>query len=298
MRQLDWDDLRLFLALARQRNVRGAAADLGISHSTIARRVARLESNAGVQLFERPRTEFILTSAGADALAVAQAMEDEVSGLARRTFGQDRELRGSLVLTMLDILAVDPLLEALGAFCAEHPQIDLTIETTMSLANLDSGEADLALRFGENPAEHLVGHRLVDTARAVYAAPQYLESHVRTNTARWISYTAFGEPERWKHETPFPDLPTYFRMEDMRTQQAACRRGLGIALLPCFLCDPDPGLVRISDPDFPPFQRLWLLKHADARSNGKVRALTSHLKHVMEEILPLLKGETGEAMQA
>lgn len=288
--------MRLFLALARSRNVRDAAQSLGISHSTVARRVARLEEVAGVQLFERPRSDFALTSAGVDALGVAQLLEDEVASLARRTFGQDQALSGPLKLTMMDILATDQFLGALEKFCSQHPQIDLTIDMTMSLADLDKGEADLALRFGESPDAHLVGHQLADTARAVYAAPSYVETHLRTGKAHWIGYTPYGEEERWKAETPFGDLPTMFRMEDMRSQQAACRLGLGLILLPCFVCDPDPGLVRVSEPDFPAFQRLWMLKHSDARSNGRVRAMTEHLRATFEEMKPLLRGQHGETV--
>ena len=296
MRQLQWDDLRLFLALARFRTVRDAASELGVSHSTIARRAAQLEEAAGVELFRRPRSEFALTEAGEDVMRVAERMENEVAGLQRRALGRDPELKGPIVLTMLDIIALEPLIASLAQFRDNYPGIDLTLDISMSRANLDRGEADIALRFGTSPDGHLIGRQIVDTARAVYATRAYVDTVLANGDGSWIGYTAAGDPEHWKAETPFPSLPTALRIEDMKVQQSACRSGLGLAFLPCMLCDPDPELIRISKPDFPDYQRLWLLKHPDMRGNARVRALTAHLETVFADLKPLLKGETAETV--
>ncbi|MBY8978336.1 hypothetical protein KHP62_21200 [Rhodobacteraceae bacterium NNCM2] len=116
--------------------------------------------------------------------------------------------------------------------------------------------------------------------------------------AGWIGYTPAGVPERWKDATPFAALPTRLRIGDMRAQQAAARSGLGLVLLPCFLCDPDPGLVRLSDPEFPRHQELWLLRHADARSNARVTALSEHIACGLRGLDPLLTGQTGQTVPA
>ena len=297
MRQVDWSDLRLFLAFVRGGNMRIAGRMLGISHSTVARRIDQLEQQAGAALYERRASQLFLSATGRDLLETAERVEEEVLDLERRSFGRNRDINGPLTLTTVDALAIEPFFDELARFRVAYPQTDLRLVATMSLADLDRGEADLALRFGQSPAEHLVGRRLTPTARAVYAAPSYLEKHMprpELTGGGWISFSPHGAPETWKSKTPYPTLPTVLRCGDMRSQQAACRSGLGMALLPCFLCDPDPALVRLSDPECVPRQELWLLRHADARGNVRVRALTEHLVGSVARLSPLLLGETAK----
>lgn len=292
MDQLSWDDLKLFLAMVRGGTIRGAAKILNTSHSTVARRMERLSEVAGATLIERGTDGLRLTVTGEDMLRTAERMEEEVTALERRSFGLDKALKGTIVLATLDALMVEPMLSMLDGFVKRHPEVDLRLHVSLSLASLDRREADLALRFGTNPDDHLVGRSLMQTARAVYAAPDY---QMGPETG-WISFSAEGRPETWKQATPYPDLPTRLRIDDMRTQQAAACAGLGLTLLPCFLCDPDPGLVRVSEPDFPPFQQLWLLRHADARSNARVSALVDHIVAGMRGMAPLLTGQTGQTV--
>ena len=292
MRQVDWNDLRLFLALVRGGTVRAAADIAGISHSTVARRMEQLEATAGVALYERVAGALTLTQAGEDLLDAAERMEEESLGLERRLFGRDRRLEGRLVLTSVDALAVDAFFAIFARFRAAHPGIDLRVDTSFSLRDLDRREADLALRFGQSPAEHLVGRRLMQTARAIYAAHDYA-ARFDPETSGWISFSPGPEGETWKRSTPFPDLPTHLRCSDLRSQQAACRAGAGIALLPCFQCDGDPGLRRVTEPECVPRQDMWLLRHADTRENARVRALRDHLLAELPALKPLLLGETG-----
>ena len=297
MNHLDWDDLRLFLAFVRSGGTRSAAKSLGVSHSTVARRLETMQERAGARFFERREGSPVLTLAGRDILETAERVENEVLGLQRRAFGLDRALEGPLTLTMIDAFATDRLMGVFSSFRKQHPSIDLRIDISLSIANLDRREADLALRFGVSPDDHLVGRRLVDTARAVYATRDYVNTHwpePLSTDAGWISFSGFSESEKWKNATTFGALPTHIRLVDMRAQLAACRAGLGIAYLPCFLCDEDPALVRISEPDFPKHQRLWLIRHADTDGNIRVRTLSDFLAKAFKELTPFLRGETSD----
>ena len=295
MEQASWDDFRLFLALVRGGSMRAAAQALEVSHSTVARRMEQLERRAGTQLVARVEGRLTLSAAGQDLLAVAERMEGELHALERRSFGRDHALSGPLVLAVLDALMVPPVLSLLAAFRDKHPQVELELKVGMDLSDLERREADLALRFSTSPSEALVGRRLGDTGRAVYAAADYVDSHwpkPDEKGAGWIGFTPVGQPEKWKRKTAFAALPTHVRMVDMRSQVAAMKAGMGISLLPCFLCDPDPDLRRISAVDFPSYQQLWLLRHADARHNARLRALSDHLFDGFRDLAPLLRGET------
>ena len=295
MEQSSWDDVRLFLALVRGGSMRAAAQALEVSHSTVARRMEQLERRAGTQLVARVDGALTLSDAGQDLLAVAERMEGELQALERRSFGRDHALSGPLVLAILDALMVPPVLALLAAFRAKHPQVALELKVGMDLSDLERREADLALRFGNSPSDALVGRRIAETGRAVYGAASYVAAHWPDPVAQgagWIGFTPVGQAETWKRKTGFAALPTHYRMADMRSQVTAMKAGMGISLLPCFLCDPDPDLRRISAVDFPSYQQLWLLRHADARNNARLKALSDHLYDGFRGLEPLLRGQT------
>lgn len=163
---MNWDDIKIFLALVRAGTVRGAAEKLGLSHSTVARRVEAMEKRLAVRLFDRLPTGYAVTPAGEDMLRVAEGVENELDGLERRILGHDRQLAGHIRLTMVDFLASNLLMSHLVEFTRKYPDIDLEIITSYDALNLDNREADVSLRFGQNPPEHLFGRRLLTIATA------------------------------------------------------------------------------------------------------------------------------------
>lgn len=294
MKQLDWNDLKLFLALARNGSLRDAALVLGVSYSTVARRVDVLEHNAGIALFDREKGRYHLTQAGEDALAVAEDVEDRIIALQRRTFGQEQALAGPVSVSILDALASSPFMQALTDFTMLHPSIALDVRVGNSMHDLDRGEADLALRFGTNHRPHLIGRELTGTARAVYCSEDYAARVQAGAAPAWICFTARGQPAPWKSDTDFPDAPDICYMSHMPAQLMACRTGMGLASLPCFLADPVPGLRRISRPDFPAFQTLWLLRHPDTRNNARLRLLADFLATRTRALAPFLQGASRD----
>ena len=297
---MDWGDLKLFLLFVRSGSTRAAGAALGISHSTVARRLEAMSALAGAPLYQRKGSKIELSQTGQEVLSTAATIEDEIANLDRRTFGQSREISGPLTLSMGDVLAVKPMLEILDEFRRRHPGIDLRVITSASLSDLDRRDADLALRFGQSPDDHLVGRKLTETARAVYlsrALAQKIRNGKPFDDLGWISFSPSGSSESWKKSTPFPNHPTVMRIGDMRTQQLACRAGIGLVLLPCVLCDRDPELVRITDPEFVPRQDLWLLRHAELRDNARVRVLSDHLVRSLPQLISVFRGESGVTIE-
>lgn len=294
---MDWGDLNLFLLFVRSGSTRAAGAALGISHSTVARRLDAMSTLAGGPLYHRKGGTIALTQVGQDMLASATRIEDEIATLDRRSFGKSRDISGPLTLSMGDVLAVEPVLDILNGFRHAYPSIDLRLITSASLSDLDRRDADLALRFGQSPDDHLVGRKLMQTARAVYVSKsvfQTLSDGALPADFGWISFSPLGAAETWKKSTAFPKRPTVMRISDMRTQQVACRAGVGLVLLPCVLCDPDPGLVRLTEPEFVPRQDLWLLRHGELRNNTRVRSLSDHLVRALPRLADLFAGATGQ----
>lgn len=302
---MDWSDLKLFLSFIRSGTTRTAGEQLGISHSTVARRLDLLSENAGAALYFRNSDGLQLTSTGQELLETATRIEDEITTFERRSFGQNQVLEGPVTLSTGDALSVEPFLSIIAEFIEKYPGIELRLITSVSVSDLDRQEADLALRFGNSPSDHLVGRRLTETARAIYASHDYVERFLSnpslldpgSSDFGWISFSPPGDKEVWKKSTPYPDLPTHLRCADMRTQQIACRAGIGLVMLPCFLCDPDPELCRITEPEFASRQDLWLLRHSEMRKNARVRALSDHIVSSIAHLKPLLVGQTRKTFE-
>src|SRR5580704_8110581 len=133
---LSWDDLRLVLAVARQGTLSGAARLLGLTHSTIYRRLGALEQQIGVRLFERYRDGYTPTAAGETASAMAAKFADDVTGLERRLSGQDLRPSGTVRIATTHTLALGIAMPHLAALRAAHPQIEIELVLSNEMANL------------------------------------------------------------------------------------------------------------------------------------------------------------------
>ena len=169
----DWDDLRLVLAVSREGTLSGAARKLGVTHSTVFRRLGAIEEQMGARLFERFRDGYMPTPAGETAAASAARLEDEVLALERRLSGQDLRPSGTARITTTDTLGAI-LMRHLPAMRASHPEIQFEIAISNAMANLTRREAEIAIRPMLEPPEILVGRRVADIAHAIYGSRAYL----------------------------------------------------------------------------------------------------------------------------
>jgi len=293
---MNWDDIKVFLAMVRHATVRAAADLLGINHSTVARRVVALEKGLGVRLFDRTTHGYRLTPAGKDILATAERMEREVMTLERRVVGRDQKLTGHVRVATSDFLATHLLIPSLPVFGQQYPEINIEIVTGYESLDIDRREADIALRITAKPPPHLVGKRLAAVAFAPFVSRDYLRQHdLQSSTSCWIGYQR-NVPEAtpdWVHNSAYPHLPVRGVFESLLSQLSAARAGLGIGMLPCLLGDPDPLLVRLEPGKQPPNLELWLLTHRDVRTTARLRMLMQFIAGVVGHNKALLEGREG-----
>ena len=295
MKLHDWDDLRFFLAVARNGSLSGAARHLGVNHSTVSRRLSAFEEQLDTRLFERSAGGYEPTATGRQLLDSAQRMEEELETLDRRLLGQDTRLSGSLRIATAD-LGAPFLTRSFVAFAQEHPGIELEIVADDAFANLTRREADVAFRASNAPPEHLVGRRLANVAMAVYASHAYLggRDHDPEDLSAhdWIGWDESRRDmssTRWLR-SHHPLAQTRFRVNSAAFMLEATKAGQGAAFLACFRGDTEPGLRRIHPP-IPEFDvGLWILTHEDLRATARVR---SFMDFIAEQIAPdrdLLEG--------
>ena len=274
---MDWDNLRIFLALANKGSVRAAGAALGISHSTVARRIEAFEDQLGVRLFDRTPSGYALTAAGEEMLSVAARMDEDVSRLERRILGQDTRLAGEIRVTLPDAIVSELLMSDLADFTRDYPDIDLEIILSYRLLDLSRREADIAIRFlppDTQPPEHLVGRRLVVSRSTAYAARSYLDVvdiSAEPAEARWLGWDDRIRSPKWVRDSDQPHLPARGRLYDTQLQLQATKQGLGLAMLPCFVGDQEEDLVRVPPGKLLSYRDVWILSHPDLRETARLR---------------------------
>jgi DNA-binding transcriptional LysR family regulator len=291
---MNWDELRLVLAVVREGTLSGAARRLGVTHSTVFRRLGAIEEQIGVRLFERFRDGYVPTPAGETAAEAAARLEDEVLTLERRLSGQDLRPSGVVRITTTDTLGTI-LMRHLPAMRELHPEIQLEVAISNAMANLSRREAEIAIRPTPEPPEILVGRRVADIAHAIYGSKAYLSRRGENELSAhdWIALddalasTVIG---RWIHENLRAAHITC-RVDALPALRDATLAGLGLALLPCYLGDPASGLHRLTPKTLAqPRSALWLLTHDDLRRTTRIRATLDFLAKAFASERGLFEG--------
>lgn len=286
---IDWDDVRLFLELTRRGSARAAAQALGVSHSTVVRRVERLESDLGARLFDRDFTGYRPTAAGETLLDSAVKAEEAILAADRQLHGQDARLTGEITLTLPDILANYLLMPELVTFTEQYPDIDLSMLISYDVFDLSRREADVALRvYGDNrmPPEDLIGRKLVRVSSCYYATKDYLEKHdpwSEASTARWVGWGDNENYPEWVKRSAFPNIPAYGHFNNAMLQATAVQYGLGLGALPCFVGDQIPDVVRIPGCEPYPNYDLWMLSHPDLRDTARHRVFREFIAKAIND---------------
>jgi DNA-binding transcriptional LysR family regulator len=295
----EWDDLRIVLAVFREGTLSGAARLVGVTHSTVFRRLGAIEEQMGARLFERFRDGYVPTPAGETAAAAAARLEDEVLTLERRLSGQDLKPSGIVRITTTDTLGTI-LMRHVPAMRAAHPEIQFEIAIANAMANLTRREAEIAIRPTPEPPEILIGRRIADIAHAIYGSRAYLSRHEDKELSAhdWVALddalatTVIG---RWIHENLHAAHITC-RVDALPTLRDAALAGLGLALLPCYLGDPASGLRRLTPKTLAePRSALWLLTHDDLRRTARIRATLDFLAKAFTSERALFEGRRTNA---
>ncbi|MCO6050212.1 LysR family transcriptional regulator [Mesorhizobium sp. RP14(2022)] len=269
----------MFLAVAEGGTVRAAADALAVNHATIIRGIGRLEERLNTKLFDKLPSGYRLTDAGADIVELAKQMAMASSGIEARIFGRDQSVSGPLRLTLPVSFATDLLMPSLAAFRTMYPDIALEVIGSTSLANLSSREADVALRVvvgARTPPENLYGTKLGAFHTGYYVHRDLLTD--RAPPAAWLLGVNETVPSSWQPGGGIRIAAAPIRFAEMRSQFEAARTGMGISLLPCFLGDADPLLVRVPDAPVIHTGDIWLLTHGDTRQTKRVRLLCDHIR--------------------
>ncbi|MEQ1502812.1 MAG: LysR family transcriptional regulator [Myxococcota bacterium] len=283
---MDWDDLRYLLAIHREGTLTDAAAALAVTRTTVGRRLKAAEDRLGARLFERSPDGLVATAAGADLVETALKVEAEVLVAEGRILGRDAALVGPLRVSTVDFV-FDRFYEVFSSFLDRYPGVELTVRVTNEQVSLLRREADVAVRVGNAPAEHLSGRRLGRMQIEVYGARTLVERlgpDARFGDYPWL-FPDERSDGRWLDSwlaAHAPGARVALRSDDYSVIRRALSAGIGVYFLPCFLGDADPLLVRLGGRLTHEARDLWVLTLPDLRHNSRIRAFVDHVHQAFQ----------------
>ena len=282
---MNWDDMRIFLALARSRTLSGAASSASQNATTVSRRLRRLETSLGAALFERGPNGQTLTEAGSRLLAHAEAMETNAMAV-RQDAEVGSGLTGTLRISVSEGFGTWFVARRLGRFAAEHPGIAIDLVASTGFLNPSRREADIAIMLQRPKGGPLIAAKLTDYRLGAYAARDYLDeagpvdSVEELTMRRLIGYVPnlIYSPElRYLAEID-ERLEPEIRSSSITAQAWLISGGVGCGILPCFIGSAMPGLVRLLPHEVSIQRTFWLVVHRDMRRVGRVEAFIAWLR--------------------
>lgn len=291
--QLNWDDLKIILALARCGSMSGAARQLNVQHSTVSRRVKSLEKQLGTNLVRRKKGAYELTAAGRKIEVAALKIEKEVVAVDGTLNSEAIPLVGTLRVTTINSMASTILMPIFSAFSHAHPEIDLHIMVSNDTISLTNREADVALRLTNSPPDNIIGKRVATVASTIYGSIDYLK-HQRSSKSplKWLGVTCCGFHRSWTKESS-ASTTHQFNSDDALLTVSALREGVGVSYLPCFIGDIDDRLERYCKPDSRHDLGLWILMHPESKSNARVQAFRNFVCAELDKNKRVFSGAAG-----
>ncbi len=293
---LNWDDFRIFLAVADNGSLSGAARQLRVTHSTVFRRINSMEENLEITLFDRQPSGYRLTLAGEEVLEHARRMEAESELIAEKLSSGDLKLSGTIRVATMEGLAMVLLPPFIKKFRELHPEIRIDMVISSQVFNLSRKEADVAIRMGQSsPPEHLTGRRIGQVSWAVYGSPGYFEEHGRPSSAAELkghqfvgadSHEAHRAYAKWTRAHVDEDDIVYTSNVVM-AQRSAAREGIGLVVLPRYLGETEARLERAFDVGPELDLDMWVLTHPDLH-NKRVEMLMDFITESVQQLQPSL----------
>ena len=282
---MDWDDLRVFLAVARAESLSGAGRGLKIDPATVGRRVARLEEDLGARLFVKGPQGYGLTEAGLRFLAHAERAETVIEGAAE-ALSRPEGLTGQIRIGAPDGCANYLLPQVLARICDANPGLEVQIVALPRVFNLSKREADMAIAVSRPEAGRLTVQKLTDYRLHLAASRDYLARHpVRADDLaahRFVGYIPdmiFDKELDYLASIGVAQVP--LASNSVSVQLNWLRHGAGLGVVHDFALPAAPELVRVLPEQIELTRAFWLIRHAD---DGRVDRLNRFATLLVAEV--------------
>jgi DNA-binding transcriptional LysR family regulator len=279
--QLGWGDFHTVLAIAHHGSVATACNSLGMTHSTLLRKLDQIEHRLKTRLFDRARGRYAPTAAGAEIVQAARDFEPIATATEMRVKGQDLRPSGEVRVSAAPIVIEHLMVPVLAQFGSAFPEIQIELAALREHVSLRRREADVAIRIADTVPEWLVGRRLTEVQFKIFG-PRRGMANVRLRSVaelarerRWVSFERDARDlkfDRWLADA-VPDSSVVLRVDNFSNAATMVRAGLGIALLPAFVEAHLPDLRPLTAPISALQTPLWLVTHPELKDTTRVKVL-------------------------
>jgi DNA-binding transcriptional LysR family regulator len=298
LEDMEWDDLRLFLAVIRTDTLSQAAKRLKLDHSTVCRRIAQLELCLGGALFQRHRSGLKPTELALSILDNANAVEAAVLSMRESLTGINHEPTGNVRIAMMEGIGSLYLARRLGPFMRKYPAIRLELSTSSQLMNINRREAEVFLSFFEPTGRNLHSEQVGQITLTLYGAEPYFERHGEPKNVAELEqhwFTAYIEDliqvdaVRWLDDViSHPQVAFY--SSSMVAQMTAASAGAGLVLLPRFAVEKETTLRPVLEREVVVRRDLWLCVHHDLEFSNRVKVTVQYIKELLQADQAYLNG--------
>jgi DNA-binding transcriptional LysR family regulator len=287
---MNWDDVRLFLSVARSGQFLSAARKLGVNHATLSRRISALEAAIGTQLFLRSTNGCELTEEGQRLLGAAERMETEMLDAQANLGRVDAAVAGTVRIGAPDGLGVSFLAPRLGRLTARYPDLKIQLVPVPRSFSLSQREADIAITIERPEQGRLMFSKLTDYSLGLYASKAYLTEYgtpedvdalKRHRRIGYVEDLIFSPSLNYTGEI-MRDWDAAFEISSATGQTEAVRSGAGIGILHNYIAGQYPELLRIM-PHMSISRSYWTAYHESARQLVRVRTVVDFLQELVAE---------------
>lgn len=283
---LDWDTLRIILAVARNGTIMGAARELDVNVATVSRQIGRAEKSLGAKLFDRRHKGLTPTTDGMLAIKAAEAVEEQVVSLHRRVEGSNETEEGLIRLSLpLNVMQYGFAAD-IHQFQLEHPGIKFEVNATDAEVDFADLAADVVLRVGENPPSSLWGFKIATVGVSFYGSRDFMDewrTQIEMEPASapipFITL-ALANPsaDRDEFKARFPKARHYGSCNGMDSIIPLVREGVAAGRMMRYMASTYPDLVKLFDCDDAWSRTVWILTHRDYRNTKRIRVFMEFIR--------------------
>lgn len=284
-----WDDLKIFLAVARKRKLARAAIALGMDETTVSRRLKRLENDMGQTLFERLRTGHILTSYGEKILTEIEQIESHAQGLFFNNLQKEQQYGGKIRISVAEGFGAYVIAPILKGFTSKYNQIEIDLVSGSGFLSLSRREADISISLTRSKSKNILSEKLCDYTLRLYASPDYLASKPAItglddladhDFIDYVDDLVYSDELRY-FETYLKDITPKYRSTSIIAQKQFTEAGMGLAILPDFLAAGP--LVPVLDETLLIERSFWFSIHQSFARLDKFKAFKTYIQDAVPD---------------
>ncbi|HKU53901.1 MAG TPA: LysR family transcriptional regulator [Rhizomicrobium sp.] len=287
----NWDDIRVFLAVARQGGFAPAAHNLGINHTTVARRLSTLEAALHTRLVNRTPTGATLTPAGQNFLYHAERMENEALAAEQRVYTADGSVSGKVRLATREGVGAWLICPKVAQLRRRHPSLNLELVSEARTISLLKRDADITISLQYPQQDRVIVQKLTDYRLGLFASHAYLREYgpidsieeLSNRDVIWYLDDFVDIAEQRYMQRIVANSRAGFRATNILAQYTAVVTGMGVGIIPVYQAGQDPALVRVLPDQVEEMRTYWLSVHPDAQELPNVRAVMDFIIEIIRE---------------